>query len=92
MKHRQYVPLPEDFPNGTKYVVAGKNDANGKLHVSERYVVFPDGRRVDLPLNAIVAPPLSPREVLAKSRRRVQGRLHRPARPRPVRRPARAGA
>jgi hypothetical protein len=50
------------FPDGTRYVVEGKNNAKGMLKVSARYVVFPDGRRVDLPLKAVYATGLSPSE------------------------------
>jgi hypothetical protein len=60
--------LPDYFPVGASYVVEGKNDSKGKLKVSARYVVFPDGSRVDLPLATVTAPPLAPRDVVGKKR------------------------
>jgi hypothetical protein len=42
--------LPKNLPDGTKYVVEGRSGAEGVLHVLARYVVLPDGRRVDLPV------------------------------------------
>ena len=58
---RRTASLPDDFPIATRYVVEGKNNAKGVLRVSARFVVFPDGRRVDLPLEAVSAPSIAPR-------------------------------
>lgn len=58
---RRMASLPDDFPIGTRYVVEGKNNAKGVLRVSARFVVFPDGRRIDLPLHAVEAPSIAPR-------------------------------
>jgi hypothetical protein len=41
--------LPKHFPIGTKYVVEGKSRGEGQLHIFSRYLVFPDGRCLDLP-------------------------------------------
>jgi hypothetical protein len=41
--------LPNDFPPGTRYVVEGDNDADGRLYISARYVLLPDLTRIDLP-------------------------------------------
>jgi len=74
---RRKVQLPDYYPVGSKYIVEGRNNAEGQLVVSARYVVFPDGRRIDLPLAVVVAPPLSPRDVLvakAPKPRRSVGR------------------
>ena len=40
--------LPNRFPVGTRYVVEGRRGARGQLLVYQRYVEFPDGRRVEL--------------------------------------------
>jgi hypothetical protein len=40
--------LPKRFPVGTTYVVEGRGGEEGHLHVFSRYVVLPDGRRIDL--------------------------------------------
>ena len=66
---RRTASLPDDFPIGTRYVVEGKSNAKGVLRVCARFVVFPDGRRIDLPLEMVVAPPLSPRATAAHARR-----------------------
>lgn len=66
---RRTASLPDDFPVGTRYVVEGKTNAKGALRVSARFVVFPDGRRIDLPLEMVVAPPLSPRTPAVHPRR-----------------------
>jgi hypothetical protein len=75
---RRAAELPEYFPLGTRYVVEGKNTAQGVLRVSARYVLFPDGRRVDLPLKVVAAPPLSPRDPLSLRARRGQPRRQEP--------------
>jgi hypothetical protein len=42
--------LPKRVPVGTKYVIEGKTlDDPEKMHIVSRYLVFPDGRCVDLP-------------------------------------------
>jgi hypothetical protein len=41
--------LPKRLPTGTRYVVEGRAAGNGQFRVSARYLVYPDGRRVDVP-------------------------------------------
>jgi hypothetical protein len=41
---RQPAPLPSRFPVGTRYVIEG---SGGRIRL--RYLVFPDGRHVNLP-------------------------------------------
>lgn len=41
--------LPKRFPVGTKFIVQGKQRGDGGLHIFSRYLVFPDGRCLDLP-------------------------------------------
>jgi hypothetical protein len=42
--------LPSRFPIGTRYIVEGRGGAEGRLRVQSRYLEFPDGRHVDLPV------------------------------------------
>jgi hypothetical protein len=48
--------IPKRVPVGTKYVIEGKRRAEGEVHVFSRYLIFPDGRRVELPSDV---PPLA---------------------------------
>lgn len=42
--------LPKCVPVGTKYVIEGKSLGDAEeMHISARYLVFPDGRCLDLP-------------------------------------------
>lgn len=43
--------LPSRFPVGTRYVVEGRSGGEGRLHIQSRYLEFPDGRLVELPLD-----------------------------------------
>ncbi len=45
----QTARLPKRVPVGTKYVVKGKGCGDGQVHIFSRYLVFPDGRCLDLP-------------------------------------------
>ena len=40
--------LPKRFPVGTTYVVEGHGGEHGDLRVFSRYVVLPDGQRINL--------------------------------------------
>jgi hypothetical protein len=40
--------LPKRFPVGTTYVVEGRGGEDGDLRVFSRYVVLPDGQRINL--------------------------------------------
>jgi hypothetical protein len=48
----QSRPLPTRFPVGTRYVIEGRSGAHGRLRVQSRYLEFPDGRLVQLPIAA----------------------------------------
>jgi hypothetical protein len=52
--------LPREFPEGTRFVVEGRSDPDGKTRIVSRYLVFPDGRRVDIPAPASPAARLRP--------------------------------
>ena len=45
---RKLRGLPRSFPVGTTYVVEGRGGEAGHLQVFSRYVVLPDGRRINL--------------------------------------------
>ena len=56
-------PLPNRFPDGTRYVVEGRN---GRIHL--RYLEFPDGRHIELP--AVLAPAKTANAVQRPQRKR----------------------
>ena len=41
--------VPKRVPVGTKYIIEGKSRGEGQVHIFSRYLVFPDGRCLDLP-------------------------------------------
>ncbi len=43
--------LPTRFPVGTRYVVEGSRLLQGGLRVRSRFLEFPDGRHLDLPVH-----------------------------------------
>jgi len=45
---RDVSKLPKQFPVGTTYVVEGRGGADGNLRVFSRYVVLPNGQRINL--------------------------------------------
>ena len=45
------VILPSRFPVGTRYVVEGRGGGEGRLRIHLRYLEFPDGRHVNLPVD-----------------------------------------
>ncbi|HET7681238.1 MAG TPA: hypothetical protein VFK79_14030 [Xanthobacteraceae bacterium] len=60
--------IPNRVPVGTKYVIEGKRRGEGEVHVVSRYLVFPDGRRFELPSDV---PPLAmPRRRSGRGRKR----------------------
>jgi hypothetical protein len=40
--------LPSRFPAGTKFVIEGEDAPQGALRIVKRYLVYPDGTRIDL--------------------------------------------
>ncbi len=61
--------LPSRFPVGTHYVVEGVPGKDGELLITSRYVVFPNGTQLPVPVS-------SPRAPVAASarRRRMNGK------------------
>ncbi len=45
---RKTSRLPKRFPVGTTYVVEGRGGEDGNLRVFSRYVVLPNGQRINL--------------------------------------------
>ena len=43
--------IPDHFPVGTRYVVEGRGGGQGRFRVKSRYLEYPDGRQVTLPLD-----------------------------------------
>jgi len=56
--------LPSRFPVGTRYVVEGRGGGQGRFRIHLRYLEFPDGRHVELPIDLAYrggrAPPARP--------------------------------
>lgn len=47
---RKQKTLPSRFPVGTKLIVEGRQAGEGRVQVFKRYIEFPDGTLVRLPL------------------------------------------
>ena len=55
--------LPSRFPVGTKFVIEGRRAAEGEVQVFKRYLEFPDGTHLRLPVR------IGKRESVAATRR-----------------------
>jgi hypothetical protein len=53
--------LPNRFPIGTKFVIEGRRGGEGKVQVSSRYLEFPDGTFLRLPLKPAAQKPVGRR-------------------------------
>ena len=53
---RNVSRLPKRFPVGTTYVVEGHGGEDGHLRVFSRYVVLPNGQRINLGADLAAAP------------------------------------
>ena len=42
--------LPSRFPVGTRFVIEGRGGGAGRVRISLRRLEFPDGRKLDLPV------------------------------------------
>jgi hypothetical protein len=58
----QLSGLPREFPSGTRYVIEGRN---GRIHL--RYLEFPDGRTIALPIDLAQRTPHPARGRVQKS-------------------------
>jgi hypothetical protein len=45
--------LPSRFPVGTKFVIEGRPRGEGQVQVSRRYIEFPDGTFIRLPVHPL---------------------------------------
>ena len=61
--------LPDRFPDGTRYIIEGRRSSQGGLRVQSRYLEFPDGRHVELPIELVG------RTRSARARRSVRARV-----------------
>lgn len=68
--------LPSRFPVGTRYVIEGEPNQQGVLQITSRYVVLPDGTKLDLRIDGTDP----------EGTRRVRVRRTRSYSPRPARR------
>jgi hypothetical protein len=63
--------LPSRFPIGTRYIVEGRGGAQGRLRVQSRYLEFPDGRHVDLPVRPFARASSGRRPVAQSTGRKI---------------------
>jgi hypothetical protein len=49
-KQHRVERLPKSFPVGSVYVVEGSGGELGRLRVSSRYLLTPEGQRIELPV------------------------------------------
>ena len=61
--------LPGQFPVGTRYIIEGRGG-----RVDQRYLEFPDGRKVDLSVNQAGRTRVRPNRRLGSARRIAAGR------------------
>lgn len=64
----QAARIPTRVPVGTKYVIEGKSQGAGQVQIFSRTLVFPDGRRFELPPDV---PPDVPPAAMPRRRREV---------------------
>ena len=62
--------LPSRFPVGTKFVIEGRPGREGKMRVSKRYIEFPDGTFIRLPVHPLIE------KTRARRPRRTHSRRH----------------
>jgi hypothetical protein len=62
--------LPSRFPVGTKFVIEGRPRGKGQVQVSKRYIEFPDGTFIRLPVLPITEKTRARRPRRSRSRRR----------------------
>ena len=62
--------LPSRFPVGTKFIIEGRPRGEGKVQVSKRYIEFPDGSFIRLPVHPLTE------KTRARRSRRTSTRRH----------------
>ncbi|HVY59306.1 MAG TPA: hypothetical protein VHA77_15760 [Xanthobacteraceae bacterium] len=74
--------LPNRVPVGTRYVIEGEPGQEGELNIISRYLVFPDGTRVNLkPGSVRLDQPAAAAARLKSAGRRLRLRKRSPKRP-----------
>lgn len=68
--------LPSRFPIGTKFVIEGRRAGEGEVHVIRRYLEYPDGTHMRLPVRPDQRKP-------APAARRARGARHAASEPVP---------
>jgi hypothetical protein len=61
--------LPSRFPVGTKFVIEGRPRGKGRVQVSKRYLEFPDGTFIRLPVHPLTEKTRARRPGRSRSRR-----------------------
>ena len=61
--------LPNRFPVGTKFVIEGRARGQGQVQVFKRYLEFPDGTFLRLPVHPLTEKSRSRRPGRIRSRR-----------------------
>ena len=61
--------LPSRFPVGTKFVIEGRSRGEGKVQVFSRYLEFPDGTFIRLPVHPLTEKKRADRPGRSRSRR-----------------------
>jgi hypothetical protein len=69
---RKTSRLPKRFPVGTTYVVEGRGGESGNLRVFSRYVVLPNGQRINLGADLDGAAPSRARRARSRSEAAAQ--------------------
>ena len=64
--------LPSRFPVGTKFVIEGRRGREGQVHIFSRYLEFPDGTFLPLPVRA----PKRKAPLVGRRARRTRSRGH----------------
>jgi len=65
--------LPSRFPVGTKLVIKGRPRGEGRVQVFKRYLEFPDGTFIRLPVHQLIG------KSRTRGRQRSRARHHWPA-------------
>ena len=70
------VRVPSHLPDGTRFVVEGDSARDGSLIVTARYLVYPDGTRLDLLVKPAPRAARRSRRTQNATRRRRVARHH----------------
>jgi len=79
LRNHSESSLPKIFPVGATYVVEGRGGETGDLRVFSRYVVLPDGQRINLPADSSTAPMAVSARRIKRGRSAATGRAKAPS-------------